>query len=75
MPMRLLLMLLVLSVETGCPHAFGKGGTIDMAVRKDMREYYSQKACDLSKDQWLEICDDRNGKTIQPSCPRECRPH
>lgn len=73
MPMRLL-MLLVLAVETGCPHAFGRGGTIHMAVEKDMREYYSNRRCRLATDKWLELCDNRDGHRVSPECPRECRP-
>jgi hypothetical protein len=32
------LLLWVLLTMTGCPHAFGKGGTIDRALLKDMME-------------------------------------
>lgn len=32
------LLLWVLLTSTACPHAFGKGGTIDRAVLKDMEE-------------------------------------
>lgn len=32
------LLLWVLFGSTACPHAFGKGGTIDRAVLKDIRE-------------------------------------
>lgn len=71
---RWLLVLPLLSVEMGCPHAFGRGGTIDMAVRKDIQEYYSARPCHISAAKWLEICDNRNGHKVQPDCPKECRP-
>ena len=45
-----------------------------MAVRKDMTEYYSSRACHMPHQKWLEICDNRNGRRTQPTCPKECRP-
>jgi hypothetical protein len=71
---RLLTLALLLTVETGCPHAFGRGGTIEMALRKDLSESYSNRSCHMPHEKWLEICDDSNGRTTQPDCPRECRP-
>lgn len=68
------LLVLLLAVMTGCPHAFGKGGTIDMAIRKDMAEYYSKRRCDMPRSEWLEICDNSNGRTTRRECPKECRP-
>lgn len=73
MPTRCLLLLL-LAVMTGCPHAFGRGGTIDMAIRKDVTEYYSKRRCTMPQNEWLETCDNRNGRKTKPACPKECRP-
>ncbi|REG20347.1 hypothetical protein ATI61_12247 [Archangium gephyra] len=36
------IVLCVLFSSTACPHAFGKGGTIDRAVLKDMEESVRQ---------------------------------
>jgi len=70
----MLLSLLLLAVMTGCPHAFGKGGTIDMAIRKDMAEYYLKPRCTMSRNEWLEICDNSNGRKTKRECPEKCRP-
>lgn len=74
MSMRLLTLLLVLAVETGCPHAWARGGTIEMAVRKDMTQYFANRTCRMSERQWLELCDNRGPKETSPKCPKECRP-
>ncbi len=75
MPTRpLLLLLLLLTVMTGCPHAFGRGGTIEMALHKDMTEYYLGRRCSMPQNTWLEMCDNRNGRKTKPECPKECRP-
>jgi hypothetical protein len=71
---RLLALTPLITVGTGCPHAFGRGGTIEMALRKDMSEYYSNRACHMPHKRWLEFCDNRNGRKIQPECPKACRP-
>ncbi len=37
-----------------CPHAFGKGGTLDRATSKDMREQFGTKRC--NEEQLLLYC-------------------
>ena len=81
MPTRplMLLSLLLLAVMTGCPHAFGKGGTLDMALRKDMQEERRSRRlefpCDMPHEKWLVLCSavDDQGRTISPDCPKNCR--
>jgi len=70
----MLLSFLLLAVMTGCPHAFGKGGTLDMALRKDMAEYYSKPRCTMPRNEWMEICDNSNGRKTKSECPEKCRP-
>lgn len=36
------LWILVLAITAGCPHAFGRGGTIDRAALKDVMESIRQ---------------------------------
>lgn len=77
MPRRLLLLVPLLVLETGCPHAWGRGGTIDEALAKDMRESLSNRGCKLEDEEWWEQCGEdfwsRPG-IEQRACPRECRP-
>jgi len=35
MTRRLVVLVLLLTMETGCPHAWGRGGTIEVAPQKD----------------------------------------
>jgi hypothetical protein len=62
----------------GCPHAFGRGGTIDRAAAKDTRQQVAQPE-DLRKSQktpepcppWEELeqlCEDQDDDI----CPKEC---
>jgi hypothetical protein len=76
---RLLMVALFLMGMTGCPHTWGRGGVIDMAVQKDMREYLSRRRCTLDVHQWKEKCGDPESFWRRPSwernkCPEECRP-
>lgn len=75
---RLMTLTLLLAVETGCPHAWRKGGTIDMALEKDLDEerktYRLDFPCKMSKEEWLNLCSDDNGHRTSPDCPKECRP-
>lgn len=76
MPRRLLALALLLTVEMGCPHSWGRGGTIDMALEKDLTEYYSHRACGLSTEEWTKRCQGywRMPSSKQEACPAECRP-
>lgn len=74
MPRRRVVLLLLLAVETGCPRAWGRGGTIEMALHKDMTQYFANRNCHMSDSEWLEICDNRGPKETSPKCPKECRP-
>jgi len=75
---RLVVLTLLLSVQTGCPHAWGRAGTIEEALERDMDAYYSMKACPLDKDDWVDVCatfyERKNNPAAQELCPPECRP-
>jgi len=76
MPRPLLGVLLVLATQSGCPYEWGRGGTIDRALEKDMREYYQMNRCALDEEQWLALCG-RNRRTSPAdleACPVECQP-
>jgi hypothetical protein len=72
MPRRLLVLALLLAVETGCPHAWGRDGTIEMALRRDLTESRENRSCKLSIDKWRELCRDAENP-ILAGCPPECR--
>ena len=72
MPRRLLVLAL-LAVETGCPHAWGRDGTIEMALRRDLTESRVNRPCQLSPETWREICRDAKNPILS-GCPVECRP-
>jgi hypothetical protein len=59
--------MLVLLVGTGCPHAFGKGGTLDRAALKDVVQQL--RAGDCAEDEALEQC----GPEQLQLCLDECR--
>jgi hypothetical protein len=40
---------------TGCPHAFGRGGTVDRAVAKDMEERLEDYP-DCTPEVYQELC-------------------
>jgi len=75
---QVLLMMLLLAMETACPHAWSRGGTIDRALEQDMIEYYSLKDCSLIKEDWEDLCMDFHRRKTNPEaqrlCPPECRP-
>ncbi|WNG51346.1 hypothetical protein F0U60_49850 [Archangium minus] len=71
---RVLALVLLLTVETACPHAWGREGTIDRALEQDMIEYYSMKECSLDEKSWMELCNDPSNPDKQRHCPTECRP-
>lgn len=76
MPTRWLILVLLLAVETGCPHAWGKGGTIDMAVEKSMWENAGswKQSCRLTPEEWVEKCQDLKYRPESEKwkCPKEC---
>ncbi|OJT26880.1 hypothetical protein BO221_02370 [Archangium sp. Cb G35] len=77
MPRRLLMLVPLLVLETGCPHAWGRGGNIDQALAKDMREYLSNRNCTLEEEEWWEQCgaDFWDRPPIEQNvCPLECHP-
>jgi hypothetical protein len=41
---------------TGCPHAFGRGGTLERAVAKDVKENAAQPLVRCSKQVLEELC-------------------
>lgn len=51
----------------GCPHAFGRGGTIDRAMRKDLKERLKNGGCTL--DQFDRVCAE--GKDLE-ECLDQC---
>lgn len=76
MPRRLLKVVLLLATQTGCPHEWGRGGTLDMAMEKDMREYPRKTTCTLDEEEWVERCKgyDHMPSSARTKCPEECRP-
>jgi hypothetical protein len=70
---------LLLSVQTGCPHAWGIDGTIEEALERDIDAYYSMPDCALDEGAWKKRCFDfhqkKNDPKAQASCPPECRPN
>jgi len=79
MARRVLLLALLLAVETACPHAWGRRGTIDRAAERDMIEYTSRKNCPLDEEDWMDFCADFTARKSDPRaqqlCPLECRPN
>ena len=75
---RLVVLTLLLSVQTGCPHAWGRDGTIEEALERDMDAYYSMPACALDGEAWKKWCmnfhQEKNDPEAQRRCPPECRP-
>jgi hypothetical protein len=67
------LLTLLLAVCMGCPHAWGRGGSIDRAMAKDIQENLQRKhSCTLSEAEWVERCEDPADWEYF-DCPQECR--
>ncbi len=79
MARQVLMLALLLAFETACPHAWGRGGTIDRAAERDMLEYHSRRNCPLDEEDWMDFCADfhahKNDPKAQQLCPLECRPN
>lgn len=78
MPRRLLALLLLLTLETGCPHTWRKGGTVDMMIEKNMWDTSnaSRRSCQMSLAEWDEKCRNLESKPDSEhwKCPKECLP-
>ncbi len=72
------LLVLLLTVQVGCPHAWGREGTIDQALKRDLLEYSSMRDCALDEEEWADVCEAfherKNNPVAQRLCPPECRP-
>lgn len=66
-PVHAVAWMLVVMLGAGCPHAFGKGGTIDRAVLKDIIDNLRRDGCDT--DDILEAC----GEDGYEQCEAECK--
>jgi hypothetical protein len=53
---------------TGCPHAFGRGGTLDRAVGKDTEENLHLPEC--TKQVYDALCGE--GRDDTPECLEAC---
>ena len=61
------LCVLALGGTLGCPHAFGRGGTIDRATLKDLKEQLKNSPC--TKQQRDLYCSE--GKDLE-ECLEQC---
>jgi hypothetical protein len=64
----LVLCALSLAALLGCPHAFGRGGTIDRAARKAIEEHAQTGKCP-PVDEVEEICIQVGDPNCLPGCP------
>jgi hypothetical protein len=75
---RILMLALLLTVQVGCPHAWGRDGTIEQALKRDQLEYSSMRQCPLDVEEWIDVCEDYHKRSNNPMaqrlCPPECRP-
>lgn len=70
---RLLVCIALIVAVTGCPHAFGKGGTLGRAALKDLYDRARGNRCTLSFDDWHRLCGDPDYDE-DGACPKECEP-
>ncbi len=71
MTQRVLMLALLLTVEAGCPHTWGKEGYVQKTLHKNIiKESLSRSSCHLNEEQWLALC----GKEFDHSgsCPVAC---
>lgn len=55
---------------TGCPHAFGRGGSIDRAAEKDVKENLGPQRRDCTAEDRARFC--ANGQQRSEACLRVC---
>lgn len=55
---------------TGCPHAFGRGGTIDRAVARDMDENLDPQRRKCTEEVKKSLCPDSQERSEE--CLRVC---
>lgn len=53
----------------GCPHAFGRGGTIELAAQRDIEEWKRLGKCP-PPDEVEELCEEVDDPDCLPECPR-----
>ena len=58
---------------TGCPETWGREGTMDKAMEKDIRQRLGSRQCPLSPDEWESLCKNANSRAEQ-DCPVGCEP-
>jgi hypothetical protein len=72
------MLVLVLAVETGCPHTWRTGGTIDMMVERQMWENANawKRPCRMPPEEWNMKCKEYHSEPEQErwKCPDECIP-
>ena len=56
----------LLLLTTGCPHAFGRGGTIDQAALRDTIERLRKDSC--HPDDVLEACGGEGYEKCMDAC-------
>ena len=66
------IMVFLLALGTGCPHTWGRGGTIDRAMEKDIQERLRQQRCHIGLEKWLELCSEPEDWELL-NCPPACR--
>ena len=63
---------LLLAVGTGCPHAWGRGGTIDRATAQDIDEMLHEEDCPMDVPTWRALCSNPEAwESLE--CPPKCR--
>ncbi len=61
---------------TACPEVWGREGTIEKAMAKDIDEEVSRRGrpsdCPLSDEEWAEVCDSGSDRERAQLCPDDC---
>ncbi|WNG32826.1 hypothetical protein F0U61_03755 [Archangium violaceum] len=58
----------------GCPETWGKGGKMDQAMEKDIKERLRKNNCPLDEEEWAEICSDPDPRIKEAlGCPQACQ--
>jgi hypothetical protein len=55
---------------TGCPHAFGRGGTLERAVAKDVEENLDQMQSECTDEIFKLLCPE--GQPPSAQCLDQC---